>query len=190
MVKDSVLLNEVAKGNMQSFRVLYNRFATRVYSTALNYSHNREDAEEIVQDIFAEVYRSAGKFHHQSQVGTWIYRFAVNKCIDFLRKKKTKKRFGFIIESTEKNTKPDFDHPGVLLQKKEDAKLIFGAIDTLHETQKTAFILSFIEELPRQQVADTMGVTLKAVEALLQRAKKNLAKKLEYHYPHRKKKRK
>ena len=61
-------------------------------------------------------------------------------------------------------------------------------IDTLPDNQKTAFILSFIEELPRQEVADIMEVSLKSVEALLQRAKRNLRTRLEKQYPGRRKK--
>ncbi|MBT8229190.1 MAG: RNA polymerase sigma factor, partial [Bacteroidia bacterium] len=64
---------------------------------------------------------------------------------------------------------------------------LFQAIGTLLESQKTAFILSFVEELPRQEVADIMETSLKAVESLLQRAKKNLRVKLEKDYPNRRK---
>ena len=81
--------------------------------------------------------------------------------------------------------KHDFEHPGVLLENKENAKALFKVIDTLPETQKTAFILSYIEDMPRQEVADVMETSLKAVESLLQRAKGNLKKKIENMYPHR-----
>ncbi len=83
--------------------------------------------------------------------------------------------------------KVDFDHPGVILENKEKAKYLFKAIESLPATQKTAFILSFIEELPRQEVADIMQTSLKAVESLLQRAKKNLRLRLERMAPKRKK---
>lgn len=80
---------------------------------------------------------------------------------------------------------PDFEHPGVLMENKENTKALFKAIHTLPNQQKTAFILSFVEELPRQEVADVMEVSLKAVESLLQRAKKNMRPELEKLYPHR-----
>lgn len=74
-------------------------------------------------------------------------------------------------------------HPGVLLENKEKSKYLFKAIDSLDEKQRTAFILSYIESLPRQEVADIMDTTLKSVESLLQRAKANLRKKIAAIYP-------
>lgn len=79
--------------------------------------------------------------------------------------------------------KIDFQHPGVLLENKEKAQYLFSVIETLAEAQKTAFILSFVEGLPRQEVADIMETSLKSVESLLQRAKANLKKKLIEIYP-------
>ena len=77
---------------------------------------------------------------------------------------------------------PHFDHPGVVLEQKEKARTLFKAIESLPEQQKTAFILSFLEELPRQKVAEIMQVSLKAVESLLQRGKGNLRLRLEDFY--------
>ena len=91
---------------------------------------------------------------------------------------KKNNRFSFFKLGQPEKSIPDFEHPGILLEKKEDAKLLFLEIKTLPVSQQTAFILSLIEGLPRQEVADIMETTLKAVESLLQRAKKNLRTKL------------
>ena len=80
---------------------------------------------------------------------------------------------------------PDFNHPGIIEENKENAKLMYKAIDTLPDAQKTAFILGFIEEKPRQEIADIMEISLKAVESLLQRAKANLKIKLKSLNPNR-----
>lgn len=74
-------------------------------------------------------------------------------------------------------------HPGILLENKEKSKILFDFIYQLPENQKTAFILSLVEDLPRQEVADVMEISLKAVEGLLQRAKENLRKKIISDYP-------
>ena len=74
------------------------------------------------------------------------------------------------------------------MENKENAKLLFKVIDKLPDTQKTAFILSYIEELPRQEVANIMETSLKAVESLLQRAKKKMRVELEKIFPNRRKK--
>lgn len=176
------LIQSVADGKSKAFQQLYEMFSEQVYNTALSYVQNVEDAEEVTQDVFTNVFRSAGKFKGDSQVSTWIYRITINAALGLIRKRK---RFAFLkFGETEKDV-PDFEHPGVLLENKENAKALFKVIDTLPETQKTAFILSFVEGLPRQEVADVMETSLKSIEALLQRGKRSLRGKLEDSYPNR-----
>ncbi|MFK7809210.1 MAG: RNA polymerase sigma factor [Saprospiraceae bacterium] len=183
--QDHEILKAVAEGDRKAFQQLYTLFSEKVYNTALSYAQNIHNAEEITQDVFTSIFNNAGKFKGNSAVGTWIYRIAVNTSLNHLKKKK---RFSFLaFGETEKET-PDFEHPGILLENKEKAKMLFKVIETLPDSQKTAFILSFVEELPRQEVADIMEISLKAVESLLQRAKLNLRKKLEKQYPNRRKK--
>ncbi len=174
----------MARGDDKAFKKLYDTFSVKVYNTAISYTQNALDAEEITQDVFTKIYRSAGTFKGDSAVSTWIYRITVNTSLTFIKRKK---RFVFFQLSKTKSKTSDFYHPGVLLEKKEEAKMLFKVIDTLSDNQKTAFILSFVEGLPRQEVADIMGLSLKAVESLLMRAKRNLRQKLEKMYPNRKK---
>ena len=179
------LLQAVVAGDRVAFQKLYAQFADRVYNTVLSYCQNVADAEEVTQDVFTKIYRNAGQFKNNSSVSTWIYRIAVNTSLNFIKKRK---RYAFLAFLDTSHDQPDFEHPGMLMEKKEEAKYLFAAIDTLPPQQKTAFILSFVEELPRQEVADIMETTLKALESLLQRAKQNLRKNLKNAYPHRRKK--
>lgn len=185
MSNDLHLLQSIANGDSAAFRKLYERFSEKVYNTAISYTQNKEDAEEVTQDVFTKIFRNAAKFEGKSAVSTWIYRITVNTSLNYLKKKK---RFSFLQLDNSKKDKSDFEHPGILLEKKEAAKTLFKVIDTLPTNQKTAFILSFVEELPRQEVADIMETSLKAVESLLQRAKRNLRIRLEKLYPNRGKK--
>ena len=95
-----------------------------------------------------------------------------------------KKRFNFFKNILTTSQPIEFEHPGVLLENKENAAALYKAMDCLPNNQKTAFILSYIEDLPRKEVADIMETSLKAVESLLQRAKKNMRKELEKNYPY------
>jgi RNA polymerase sigma-70 factor (ECF subfamily) len=178
------LIQSVANGDNHGFRVLYDQFCDKVYNTAISYVQSQQDAEEITQDVFTSVFRNASKFKGDSALGTWIYRITVNTSINYINRKK---RFSLLNFSNEEIEKPDFEHPGVLLEKRESAKILFQVIDTLPDSQKTAFILSFVEELPRQEVADIMEISLKATESLLQRAKNNLRNKLKNKYTDRRK---
>jgi RNA polymerase sigma-70 factor (ECF subfamily) len=156
-----------------------------VYNLALSFLQNTEDAEDITQEVFIEVYNSFYKFNGNSTISTWIYRITVNKALDFIRKKKRKKRFSIINRlfateefDIESNQIAHFDHPGVLMEQKENARLIFKLIDELKENQKTAFILFHLEDLSQKQIAEIMGISTKAVELLVRRAKLKLKEKL------------
>ncbi len=176
------IMLSVANGDRKAFHQLYELYSDKVYNTALSYVQNEQDAEEITQDVFTNVFRKAASFKGEATVSTWIYRITINTSLNHIKRKK---RLSFLSFGISQPEKPDFEHPGIILEHKEHAKALFKVIDTLPESQKTAFILSFVEELPRQEVADVMEVSLKAVESLLQRAKKNLRNKLENLYPDR-----
>jgi RNA polymerase sigma-70 factor (ECF subfamily) len=168
-----------------AFRAFYERYKARVFNTVLGYVQSRPEAEELTQDVFVEIHQSAHRFAGQAAVSTWVYRIAVNKALDFLRYQKRRKRFAVLQRLFSGETgepfpdPPDFDHLGVQLERRDEARRLFAAIRRLPEAQQTAFILSYVEELPQVEVAEVMGLSRKAVESLLQRAKANLRKRLE-----------
>lgn len=161
---------------------LYQSYNVLVYNVALNYVQSQEDAEEITQDVFIKVHHSLEDFKQQSSHKTWIYRIAVNQSIDFIKKKNSQKRF-FIFGKRNENeydylNASTFEHPGIELERKEEAELLFKTINTLPENQKTAFILSKIDGLSNPEVAEIMEISISAVESLVFRAKNSLKEKL------------
>lgn len=160
----------------------------RVYNVVLGMLQNQQDAEEITQDVFIEVYKKAGTFKGESAVGTWLYRIAVNKSIDHIRSKRSKKRFAVITglfspHSDEMINEPGyFVHPGVMSENKEKSKYLFAAVKSLPENQQTAFVLSEMEQLSYKEISEVMDTTVSAVESLLVRAKQNLRKSLAFFY--------
>ena len=172
------------EGNEDAFRELVNAYSDRVYNTVLGIVQQSEDAEDIAQDVFIQVFRSIGSFAGNSALSTWIYRIAVNRSLDHLRSRKRQKRFGFISNLFTQNNEPlhdaaDFHHPGVALDRKENAAILFKAIEKLPETQRSAFILNKTEGLSYTEIAAIMQTTEAAVDALLQRAKQNLRKLID-----------
>lgn len=184
----------IARGDSAAFRIFYEHYKAKVYNTAISYLQNAEEAEEVTQDVFVEIFHSAATFKGESSPSTWVYRITINKCLDALRYRKRKKRFGFLkslfgesMQEPEVEV-PHFEHPGVALENKENASLLFAAMKQLPENQKAAFILSQVEDLPQKEIAAILQQSEKAVESLLQRAKANLRKELEKYYPERRKK--
>lgn len=171
-------------GDEIAFQEIYNRFGKKIYNTCLNHLQNTEEAEDITQEVFVEVFQSVSKFKQDSSLSTWIYRIAVNKCIDHIRSKNRKKRFAFLTSifnphtgKEEKNIS-DFNHPGAELEKKEEIQFLFRALNTLPENQRSAFILTQIEEHPQKEAAAILNISEKALESLIQRAKANIRKSL------------
>lgn len=165
------------------FSEIYHIHKDLVYNLALHYCQNKEDAEEITQDVFVSIHQKISTFKHEAELKTWIYRITINKSLDFIKAKKRHKRSFFFsalkIDDPETvNSLSNFDHPGVLLEYKQSIAKIFSCINQLPEKQKTVIILLKIEQKSQAETAGIMNTSTKAVESLYQRAKKNLEKNL------------
>ena len=162
-----------------TFEQIYFEHHKMVYNLALQYVQNLEDAEEITQDVFVKIYENLNSFQKKSSLKTWIYRITINQSLDFIKARNSKKRnfFSFIFSLNDEKLKfepANFNHPGIELEQKEGYKKIFEAINQLSENQKTAIILLKIEGNSQAETAAIMKLTIKALESLFQRAKKNL----------------
>ena len=162
---------------------LFNTYKDLVFNLALHYVQNREEAEEICQDVFVSVYFAKDKFRNESSIKTWIYRITINKSLDYLKAKKRKKRWAsiFSIDLFQDHAPVAKDnlHPGIVLEQKEKVQSIFDCLNELPFNQKTCLILSKIEQKSIKEIAAIMNMSSKSVESHLHRAKKNLTLLLE-----------
>lgn len=168
--------------NQLDLNTLYKTYKLLVYNVALHYVQNIEDAEEITQDVFIKVHQSIQNFKSNASIKTWIYRITINQSLDFIKHKNSKKRFFIFGRKSENKTEyqnaTNFEHPGIILENQEDAKLLFATITILPENQKTAFILSKIDGLSNLEISLIMEISISAVESLVFRAKTSLKEKL------------
>lgn len=186
-VDDRTLVDKLKTGDSAAFKHMVTTWQAMVYNTALGIVQKEEDAEDISQEVFVQVFQSVHTFKGESKFSTWLYRITITKSLDHERKKKRKKRFAFITslfgdDNMEELQVPDFNHPGVELDKKEDAAILFKAISELPENQRIAFTLHKVESLSYQEVCDVMQTSISSVESLMHRARINLRKKLGEHY--------
>jgi len=186
-LNENELITLLKKKDRKAFKEIVERCQNMVYNTAIGLLQNAEDAEDTAQEVFMQVYESISSFKGESKFSTWIYRITVSKSLDHLRKKKRKKRFAFIQRLYGKDEglmidPPDFFHPGVKIENKENAAILFKAIDQLPSNQKIAFILNKIENLSYKEISEVMKSSESSVDSLLQRAKKNLQKNLKDYY--------
>jgi len=181
------LIAQLQQGDEQAFKKLVDEWQDMVYNTVLGIVQNADDADDITQEVFIQVYQSVSSFKGDSKFSTWLYRITVSKALDHEKKKKRKKRFGFVQslfggQEEEQFHPVEFDHPGVELEKKERAGELFNALKQIPDKQRIAFTLHKLEGQSYQEVAEIMNTTLYAVESLIGRAKANLKKELEKYY--------
>ncbi|MBT6377476.1 MAG: sigma-70 family RNA polymerase sigma factor [Flavobacterium sp.] len=182
-------IENLRSGNQAAFSLLIDDYQQKVFHTCISFVPNKEDAEDIAQEVFLEVYKSIGKFKGNSKLSTWIYKICTNKCLEFIRKKNAKKRLVFMqrilgteIPLDKTNFFTEFNHPGILLEHKERSETIYLAINTLPESQKTVFTLAKLDGKTYQEIVEITGKSMSSVESIMFRAKKNLQKKLANFY--------
>jgi len=184
------LIELLQQGDGTAFKKLVDEWQDMVYNTVVSIVQNEDAADDITQEVFIQVYQSAGSFKGESKLSTWLYRIAVSKALDYEKKKKRKKRQGFIqrlwgAETVEEAGTTDFYHPGIALEQKESAAQLFKSLKKIPDNQRIAFTLHKLEGLSHQEIAAIMDTTVAAVESLMGRAKAGLKKELETFYKNR-----
>ena len=186
MINETELIEQLKQGDETAFKTIVEQWKDMVYNTILGIVQNETEAEDLAQDVFIKVFEKISTFKGDSKFSTWLYRIATTTALDHLRSKKRKKRFGFLQSlgggNDEKESIPDFNHPGVSLDNKERAAVLFKAIESLPENQKTAYTLHKLEGLSYRDVSEVLNTTVSAVESLMSRANQNLRKELEEYY--------
>jgi RNA polymerase sigma-70 factor (ECF subfamily) len=186
-LEEGLLIERLKRADESAFKVIVETWQDMVYNTALGILQNAEDAEDTAQEVFTQVFQSIQTFKGDSKFSTWLYRITTSKALDHLRRLKRKKRFAVIQRLFGDNNEvtvdpPDFHHPGVSLDNKENAAAVFRAVEKLPENQKIAFTLNKLEGLSYQEISEIMETSVSSVESLLHRAKTNLRKWLEDFY--------
>ena len=155
-----------------------------IFNTCLGLMQNEEDANDLAQDTFMEAFKHYSDFRKDSSPKTWLYRIAVNKCLEKIRGKKAKKRSNnsIPIYGSINDFCGSFLHPGVLLENQERAKILFAAIKKLPEDQYMTFTLHKVEGLNQREIAKIIDKSVSSVESLIHRAKMNLRKSLKSYY--------
>jgi len=180
------LLEQLKKGDEAAFKTIVEQWQNMVYNTILGIVQNETESEDLTQDVFIKVVEKISSFKGESKFSTWLYRVATTTALDYLRSRKRKRRYGFLPSfgggNDENQNISDFHHPGVDLDNKERAAVLFKAVDALPENQKVAYTLHKLEGLSYRDVSEVLNTSVSAVESLMSRANQNLRKKLEVYY--------
>jgi RNA polymerase sigma-70 factor (ECF subfamily) len=180
---ETLLINNLKAGDPSAFSSLVSAYRNRVINTCFKFLLNKEEAEDISQEVFIEVFQSIKSFRNDAQLSTWIYRIAVTKSLDAIKRKQRKKRISSIGRMLHLDDLAEWLGGGATadrqIEQKETMKEIKIALDALPDNQRIAFTLSKIDGFSNAEIAGIMKTSIMSVESLIYRAKKNLDKELE-----------
>jgi RNA polymerase sigma-70 factor (ECF subfamily) len=173
-LSDDALLAAIGAGDEKAAGVLIRRHASYVLHICRTKLQNHAEAEEAAQDVFASVWRNAGKWEPGgAKVTTWLYRIAANRCIDLLRRRRVTVDIDAIAEPVDETA--DSEAAQMLADRH---RLIATAMEGLSGDQKRAIELVYFAEMKQGEAAEMMGMTLAALESVLRRARTKLHEEL------------
>ena len=182
-LRDEELIELILNGKTELFSELINRYQNKVYSTAYSYTRDYEEAKDLTQEIFIKIYNNLNSFQNKSQFSTYLYRVAVNRCIDWTRKKRPKTISILLCQDDEKADIYDFvadyeSNPEEILLRRENSDLIRQEVNKLPEIYSTVMIMYYFQDFSPQEISDILKVPRKTIDTRLFRARNLIKKKL------------
>ena len=173
-LSDDALLAAIGAGDQHAAGVFIRRHGSYVLHICRSKLQNDAEAEEAVQDIFAAVWRNAGKWQPGgAKVTTWLYRIAGNRCIDILRRRRPTTDIAAIAEPVDETADVEAGQMAA-----DRHRLISNALESLNQDQKRAIELVYFCEMKQNEAAEMMGIKLAALESVLRRARTKLHEEL------------
>ncbi len=173
---------DAPEDRQEVFRRLFDAWHARIYQTCYRLMEHPQEAEDITQEVFVRAMEAYDRFRGDADPGTWLYRIAVNQCLNVRRRKRRLQwlALDFWNEGADEATSHGNRSVGAEeeLQQADRERIVGKAIDALPERQRTALILSHFERMSYKSIAQVMECSPSAVESLLHRAKTNLGKRL------------
>ncbi len=181
-LNDNEIISQVLSGNYQAYAGLVNRYQNYVFTLTLRIVKNREDAEEVAQDVFIKAYKYLADFKGASKFSTWLYTIVNNTCISFIRKKK------LVIHSLDNDKvfeMADNIDSGLntnLVEQKSRRGMVNKAIALLNPDDAQIITLFYKAEQSLEETAQILGIEVNAAKVRLHRARARLKEKMETYY--------
>jgi len=185
---DEALMARVGRGRADAFEVLVERHTNAVTTFCYAFCRDRDQSEDLMQEVFLRVFRNARSYKPVAKFTTWLYRVAANLCINEAKKAKLRKTVSLDgpmdsdPDATRIVEKMAAGDPGPLTEaeRHEASRLIERAIEALPEDQRVTLILVERQNLPYKDIADILDVTVSAVKMRVKRARENLREALKF----------
>ena len=168
MYDEKRLLRKLQSGDRRAFEELIDRFETRIYRLAMRYADSVQDAEDLTQEVFVGIFRNIGGFRGASALSTWVYRVAVNHCLEYRRKKRLdcvpyEEELGLAASSRRENP----EQAATMIELSEEVE---RAIDQLSPVHRDVILLHELQGLTYGECAEVLGVPVGTVKSRLSNA--------------------
>ena len=179
---DKEIIGRVLQGEQNLFAQLVERYQQYVFTLVLRFTENREDAEEISQDVFVKSYRSLADFRGDSKFSTWLFTIVRTSSITFLRKKKLEtvstdnERTSLQLENRDSGFRAD------LVEQKSRHAMVNKAITLLSPDDAQLITLFYKGEQSLEEIGQIMGASPNTIKVKLHRARQRLKEKMETHF--------
>ena len=172
---DEVLIARIARGDRLAMQVLFARHHVRVYRFVLRLVRNEATAEDLISDVFLDIWRQAGKFEGRSQVSTWMLSIARFKALSVLRKRPEEE----LDEETAERIEDQSDDPETTLAKKDKGALLRQCLTALSAEHREIIDLVYYHEKSVEEVAGIVGIPEATVKTRMFYARKKLSELLK-----------
>ena len=181
-LSDNEIISQVLDGDHQAYAGLVNRYQNYVFTLTLRIVKNREDAEEVAQDVFIKAYKYLADFRGASKFTTWLYTIVNNTCISFLRKKKLDIHSLDNEKVFEMAGNLDSGMNANLVEHKSKLAMIHDAIGLLNADDAQIITLFYKAEQSLEETAQILGIEVNTAKVRLHRARTRLKEKMETHF--------
>lgn len=179
-VADKELVEKAQRGDVHAFEELVQRYHGKIYGLTYNMTSNREDAEDLTQEVFVKAHEAIARFKGNSSFYTWIYRIAVNKTINY-RKKRNRKR-AMSLDQFDQEIKQDEDYHALTskgsplrnINLSELQKRLNEALQNLSEKHRTVVVLHDVQGIPHEEIAKMVGASVGTIRSRLFYARRQM----------------
>jgi len=181
-LNDSEIIGKVLSGDQQAYALLVDRYQNYVFTLVLRFTKNREDAEEVSQDIFIKAYRSLSDFRGAAKFSTWLYTIVNNTCISFLRKKKLEVHS---LDNEKVFEVADNQESGMranMIEQKSRIAMVNKAIALLSTDDAEIITLFYKGEQTLEEISNILGLETNTAKVRLHRARARLKEKMETYF--------
>jgi len=179
---DSEIISQVLKGDHNAYALLVERYKSYVFTLTFRFTKNREDAEEVSQDIFVKAYRSLADFKGTAKFSTWLYTIVNTTCITFLRKRRLDVKSLDDERTFEVADSQDSGFRANMVEQKSRLIMVNRAIAMLNPDDAEIITLFYKNEQSLEEISQILGVEVNTAKVRLHRARTRLKDKMEKHF--------